>query len=157
MRWVDLKHPVNRGVLKSMQKGKRVIAPPSSAKDPYAGCGSHPEIVERVWDELGSVVPRDCRCLLYGTPALVHDRSGVVLAVSYGTQYGLRLPPGAIPKARLAKAWSTTIWSLGGSMNIREEFGPDWVFGRWRPREAQWLKAVYQQFSPDDSERTAAE
>jgi hypothetical protein len=31
--------------------------------------GAHPDAVERVWDTLGSVLPRDCRSFVYGAPA----------------------------------------------------------------------------------------
>src|SRR5437870_12512694 len=113
MPWVDTQHPANQAVLQSLgrkKEGRKVIAPPSSVKDPYRGCGSHPEIVERVWDQLGTELPQDCRCLLYRTPALVHPVSGVVLTVSYGTQYCIRLPKGTLAAARRAGARTLMTW-----------------------------------------------
>ncbi|MFC1817139.1 hypothetical protein ACFL0M_14660 [Thermodesulfobacteriota bacterium] len=44
---------------------------PDKHSDPYMEAGSHPEIVERVWDALGSSLPVDCRAIVYSAPALV--------------------------------------------------------------------------------------
>ena len=52
------------------------VASPDTVGDPYYGQGSHPDVVERVWDQLGASLPTDCRCLVYGTPALVDPASG---------------------------------------------------------------------------------
>src|SRR5262249_11838971 len=112
------------------------------------------DILERVWDQLGPELPQDCRCLLYGTPSLVHPVSGVVLAVCYGTQYCLRLPKSVL----ISTAWregarTSMMWTLGGRTNIRKEFGRDWIFGCWSAKEIEWCQAVYRQFNFCDLER----
>jgi hypothetical protein len=120
------------------------IAAPTSVEDPYTNRGSHPDIVQRVWDELGRALPEDGRCLLFGTPALVHPKSGVILAVCFGTAYSLRLPSGAArpPRRRLVQEWST-----GGETNVESEFGPGWMFGDFSPGEVEGMEDVYQEFS----------
>jgi hypothetical protein len=151
MLWIDADHPANKGVLRSLGRRKKTaqpIQPPDSVADPYMRCGSHPDIVERVWGPLMRGLPAACRCILYGTPALVHPLSGVVLAVAYGTEYCLRLPDGAVAEALQAGACTSTTWTDGGSTNIRHRFGPDWVFGTFLPQEAAWCRAVYQHFHP---------
>ena len=53
--------------------------------------GSHPDAVQRVWDNLDGVLPEDCRAIVYGTAVLVDPNSDVVFAMSYGTAYALRV------------------------------------------------------------------
>ncbi|MCC6487462.1 MAG: hypothetical protein IT364_08170, partial [Candidatus Hydrogenedentes bacterium] len=94
---LDTAHPMNRLAIEYFRhREDRSPAPPPLAApnehpDPYMGAGSHPDIVERVWDVLGASLPRDCRALVYGTPALVHPAVGVVIALAYGTQYAIRV------------------------------------------------------------------
>jgi hypothetical protein len=55
--WIDTAHPANALLLRHYALRKSpIIAPPSSVSDPYWNCGSHPDVVERVWDQLGSVL-----------------------------------------------------------------------------------------------------
>ncbi len=77
---LDESSPANSGVLafiRSARGDHPAIAPPDSVADPYSGQGSHPDVVERIWDELGKALPADCRCLVLGTPALVHPTAAV--------------------------------------------------------------------------------
>jgi hypothetical protein len=143
--WVDTAHPANAGVLRSMGLDCKavLIAAPDSVIGPYLNCGSHPDVVERVWDQLGAAVPIDSRCLLCGTPALVHPKSGVILVVSYGTEYTLRIPVDAIGEALKAGVRTTVQWSVGDVTDIRREFGPDWIFGHYLSQELQWCRTVY--------------
>jgi hypothetical protein len=106
------------------------IAPAGSAADPYYGQGSHPDVVERVWDELGRAVPAECRCLVRGTPALVQPTAGIVLAFSLGTRYYVRTPSGIAPY---------------GAAELEPELGleRDWALGRWGAAELGWCRAVY--------------
>ena len=144
--WVDSSHPSNSQVLRSMGRNSKAIpiAAADSVKNPYLHCGSHPEIVERVWDQLGSALPDVGRCLLFGTPALVCPRIGVILAVSYGTQYALRIPADTLDEALIAGARTTTQWTGGGVTDIQREFGPDWIFGGFLSQELRWCRTVYE-------------
>ena len=112
---IDTVSPTNRGVLKYLGRGKKsqntVLAAPDSVTDPYLRQGSHPDIVYRVWDELGASLPIECRCLIYGTPSLVQDRTGVVIAICNGTQYNLRLTPDDFRHAISKGASTRTRWS----------------------------------------------
>ena len=147
--WVDADHIANQGVLNSLRPKKRLpkkkhpplAARPKGSRIPSGDC--HPDVVERVWDKLGGSLKEDCRCLVYGTPALVHPERGVVLAVCYGTAYCLRICQDNLPEALQAGASTTVKWSNGDEMNLPEKFGPDWVFGNWLRKERAWLKAVY--------------
>lgn len=135
--------PRNTGVIRCQlarlgRDGVPAIAGPDSAgSTPYMSLGSHPDIVERVW-ELGAALPVDCRCVFYGTPALVTPVSGIVLAAAWGTAYLLRLPQEAVPLAIREGATTVMKWAGGSRTDVSKEIGPDWVFGRWLKQEPQW-------------------
>ena len=146
---VDTASPLNLGAIKYLSRGKGIhsplIAAPKTVKDPYMGQGSHPDIVQRVWDDLGGKLPAVCRCLLYGTPSLVHDHTGVVIAISNGTQYNLRLTSADFQVAIAKGASTRTRWSSGSEMDSLTEFGPDWIFGGWFKEESLWCRNTYDQ------------
>src|SRR5262245_45618185 len=104
---VDHRHTANRGVLDKLRQGVSgglELIGPDGLYDrhgirAYDECGSHPGAVMRVWDELGAALPNGCCQVLYGTPVLLHDESGVVLAVCYGTSYAIRVPGGSLADA----------------------------------------------------------
>ena len=146
-------HPANQQVIRYLRRNGRqaaLIAAADSIPDPYMEAGSHPEIVERVWNGLGAKFPRDARCLFCGTPALIHPRTGVVLALGLGTRYGLRIPPDCTEAAIRAGAKTFTDWTTGGSMNTREDLGEDWIFGAWLADEVQWCRAAYALYGRED-------
>jgi hypothetical protein len=51
---------------------------PESLTDPYHDLGTHPDVVERLWDELTVRLPARCRWVVYGAPVLVRPSSGVI-------------------------------------------------------------------------------
>lgn len=148
--FIDLTASLNTGVLRCFTDelgrpaSSAIAAPDSYGKDPYWERGSHPEIVEQVWDQMGKALPVDCRCLLYGTPALVTPVSGIVLAVAWGTAYILRLPEDTLTIARQAGTKTVMQWTGGGQTDISKECGADWVFGCWAKEEPQWCRAMYE-------------
>jgi hypothetical protein len=152
---LDQTHPANARVIAHLLEGPRhgtsapPIARPSSHADPYMKAGAHPDIVQRVWDELGQALPADCRALVYGVPALVHPTAGVILALSYGTAYILRVPEDTVSEALRAGCTMERRWSTGATMRLDETLGPGWVFGNWAKDEAVWLNDVYHPLTGD--------
>lgn len=139
---LDLGHPENRGVLAYLGRGERARAPiarPSSVPDAYQGCGCHPDVVERVWDGLGRALPRASRALVFGTPALVHVGSGVVLAVGLGTSYALRLPAAALSEPASATLECARTFRTAGQHLDLAPWGPRWRFGAYLAREPAWV------------------
>src|SRR6478735_9265587 len=74
------------------QSQPSTIAADDPKRDYYWEAGAHPEIVARLWDQLGRNLPATSRALVFGTPALIHQGSGIVLAFALGTEYALRFP-----------------------------------------------------------------
>jgi hypothetical protein len=144
---IDITHPLNQAVLRYLARDEKstkpAIASPGSVPDPYMCQGSHPDIVQRIWDELGAVLPKKCRCLVYGTPALVHNRTGIVLAICNGTQYNLRLTTSDFTDALAKGAKIKNRWSTGEEMDSVTILGPDWIFGGWFKEEQTWCLNTY--------------
>lgn len=142
---LDESHPLNRQVIRYFTQHTTVSPPvvlPKDHPDPYRGLGSHPDIVERIWDQLGAALPTEARVIVYGTPVLVHPESGVLLAVAHGTQYAIRVPEDLIDTALEAGCASTNTWSDGSTTDIEREFGRGWLFGSYDDREGQWLATM---------------
>ena len=141
--YLDLSHPLNAQVLRHIEQAKHrdavLISGPDDHPDPYMEAGSHPDIVERIWDQLGRSLPVDCRAMLYGGPALVEPGSGVVIALAYGTQYVIRIPREYRAQALEAGCSIEQSWTTGGKTNAAEALGDDWVFGGYLADEAAWL------------------
>ena len=109
--------------------------------------GTHPDIVERLWDILDAALPERGSCVIYGGPALVQPKSGVVLAVGIGMQYALRLLPGDRAIAVEAGAEVVHHFTTGGvTLDLAAALGQDWIFGRFDDREPGWLAATYAAF-----------
>jgi len=146
---IDTASPVNQGVLGYLGRGEKsehpVIAAADSVPQPYLGQGSHPDIVARVWDELGAGLPAECRRLVYGTPAIVHNRTGIVIAISNGTQYNLRLTAEDFREAMAKGAAMRTRWSNGEEMDCLAVLGADWIFGGWFKEEELWCRDTYEE------------
>jgi len=105
--------------------------------------GSHPDIVERVWDSLSSALSGKSRCIVYGTPALIAPGSGVILALALGTSYALRVTPDAYAEALRRGAETSHAYRTDGVMlDLAKVFGPGWIFGSWRNEEPQECAAA---------------
>ena len=147
---MPLDQPANARVLAALARlgpGKPEVMRHDAVPDAYLRCGCHPDIVERLWDQLGPALPQDCRLLIYGTPALAHA-SGLILALGMGTRYALRIPPSCIQAAKDAGADTINTWSGGGRMDIQVDYGEDWIFGSWLALESTWCRAVYEACAP---------
>ena len=110
--------------------------------------GAHPDIVERLWSGLNAALPADARYLVAGGAALVHPRSGAVLALALGTQYAIRLPADRLLEADArGYAGRHTFHTVGRTLDVTETFGPAWRFGRHEPDELRWLAESYAEVS----------
>lgn len=133
-----------------MAKDHRECAP-EDVEEPYLRLGAHPELVERLCEELPKNLPQDCRWIVYGTPALVHPDTGIVFAFGGGTHtYALRLPPSSLGDARAAGAKTVREYPAYPELGISAsrldlaQIGPDWIFGGWHQGEDHWCLAAYE-------------
>ena len=142
---LSLDDPRNAGVhhARNDLKFPPCIRPVECPRDPYMHLGSHPDIVERVWNQLGAILPHDCRCIVFGTPGLVAPRSEILLAKAFGTQFILRIPLTAVDEALRAGAKTKMTWGPNHVTDLAQEYGDDWIFGQWSKQEPDWLLAVY--------------
>ncbi len=141
---VDDAHPDNRGVLAYLQRPRNgphppLSAPPSAFADPYYELGTHPDVVEQLWDRLGTALPADSRCVVAGTPGLVDPASGFVLAVGLGTGYALRFAPADFHAALAEGATTTHHYRSVDLLLDISTWGPGWVYGSWAAPEAERL------------------
>ena len=141
-----LDHPDNAGALSYLGHGRSaaeaVFGPPPTDVDRHH-LGTHPTVVDRLWEDLNQALPVDARWLVFDGPALVHP-DGALLAAAVGTQYALRLLPADRDAAIAAGAEVVHHFqTVGTTLDLTATFGPDWVFGRYDEREAAWLLASY--------------
>ena len=144
---LDLDFLENHKVLKYLQeKGVRhtsIIESPENVKNPYLNQGSHPDIVERVWDKLGKNLPLDCKQLVYGTPCLLNPINGIIFVICNGTQYNLRLTRKDFLVAMETGLKTATKWSNGKIMDSVEQLGENWIFGGWKDLEKEWVENYF--------------
>lgn len=127
------------------------IASPESVPDIYYSLGTHPDLVERLWDQLTVKLPAECRWIVYGAPVLVHSSSGIIFAFAGGTHtYALRLPAREREEALRAGAKRLYEYPAYPSLGIEastlnlDDIGKEWVFGGWFKGEEDWCLAAYQ-------------
>ena len=124
--------------------GEESPPPPGRREaDPYMGQGCHPEVVTRVWDELGGELPHDCRAQAKGKPVLAHPESDRIIALAHGMAYALWLTPGDHAAALQAGASTVMTWSGGSVTDLAERAGTGWIWGRWYANEPSWLQRAY--------------
>jgi hypothetical protein len=138
--------PENAAALRYLSHGRSAeeagFGPPADDVD-RRHLGTHPAVVDRLWDELNAALPADARNLVFDGPALVHP-GGTILAAGIGTQYVLRLLPDDVVAAVAEGAELVHHFrTVGTTLDLRVSFGPEWVFGIRDEREAGWLLAAY--------------
>lgn len=119
------------------------IGPWELGPEPYLRSGCHPDVVERLWKELGGILPRDCRCRIGSNPALAHPISRLIFGVAIGTQYAIRVPAECMKEASALGLKTSTAWGGNERFDLAATFGPGWHFGAWQRQEVEWCRLVY--------------
>jgi hypothetical protein len=126
------------------------VARPEEVTEPYLSIGTHPDLVERLWDELGRGLPVDCRRVLCRTPVLIRPDTGTVFGFATGTHtYALRLPEAEREEAMRRGATRVRHAPRQPSLDL-DEFGPEWVFCGWLQGEEAWCLAAYKFAGPSE-------
>lgn len=129
---------------------------PASMPKPY---GTHPDLVERLWEGLTKRLPVDCHWVVHGTPVLVRPSSGVIFGMAFGSStYALRLPLEVRNRALAAGAKRFYRYRANAAAKVEAltvdlaEVGDDWVFGAWLPGEEEWCLAAFQAAAGGDAD-----
>ena len=143
--------PQNRMVLAYLTRPGRpnplpAVVTPEEVEDPYTRLGAHPEVVQRIWDELGESLPRICRSVVHSAPVLLHPETGTIFVLALGTGYGLRLLPPLVRVAISRGAPISVRYTYGGEMNAHRDLGHDWVLGAWLAAEPRWCVQSFEYF-----------
>jgi len=108
-------------------------------RDPYWEQGSHPDVVDRIWNQLGRTLPRSCRAQAKGRPVLAESTSGRIFAVARGTAYALWLTKDDFGRASDAGASTKMVWSGSHVTDLAKVAGEGWIWGKWYSDEVHWL------------------
>jgi len=143
--FVDPDRPENRGVLSHLERRNErrrpLAAHPAAFDQPQLTLGSHPDVVERVWNGLAPDV--SWRVVVLGTPAVVDPDPGTVVAIAYGTSYWLRLAADDIEAALASGARQQHRYGRTGPLvDAAASFGPTWILGSWNEHEPGWVLAA---------------
>ena len=146
---LNLDDPANRRVVELFAKRDQRDEPLDEPAyyPPIEHLTTHPDVIDRVWKTLGGALPPTCGRFVHGVACLVHDRSGIVLAFGWGTEYTVRLRRPDLAAALLTGASPTKKWAGGDVTDLSAELGPDWVWGYFTDAEPQWIAAAYGAFS----------
>jgi hypothetical protein len=144
-----LEDPAHRRSSAAVAVERRSLSPGQVA-DAYEGLGAHPDLLERLWDQLGARLPLDCRRVVHGAPVLVHPRSGVIFGYCGGSlTYALRLPENERQAAIAAGAQRAREYPAYPALGVEASrldldlFGVEWVFGGWFAEEDAWCRAAF--------------
>lgn len=138
--------PANAGLLRYFRNRSKQY----DYRDPTRVHGTHPDLVDRLWNELGALLPEDCHAVAYGSPLLVRPSTGIIFAFAGGSHtYAFRLPPDVIKAAM--KGGATRVYHYRAYPELKIEastfdladVGDEWVFGDWLKGEDDWVKAAY--------------
>jgi hypothetical protein len=112
-------------------------------RDPYMSQGCHPDVVARVWDDLGGALAVDCRAQAKGKPVLAHPRTQRIFALAHGSAYALWLTPADLGDAERLGASTTMRWSGGSVTNLAHGAAQGWIWGNWLKQEPMWVRRAY--------------
>ncbi|MGA2350592.1 MAG: hypothetical protein ABSF70_09195 [Terracidiphilus sp.] len=106
---------------------------------------THHEVLERIWGQLGTPLPRDCRAIVHGTPVLQHPDTGLIFVIGMGTFYWLRIPVEMLIELQANEHnFVQKMWN-GEVIDVRRELGVGWAYGGWREAELEWCIEFYKQ------------
>lgn len=147
---IDFKCEENKGVINFLSTNTgRSSAPlaetPAKFDRPwYEGLGTHPELIERLWEEITTDLPKNCKWIVYARPILVHPGTGVIFGFAVGAyKYALWLPPQEYEAA--AEIGLSSIYTDSRKTVIDlKEIGAGWIFGNFKEEERGWCVKAYE-------------
>lgn len=146
---LDVRHTWNAGVLAYLQSPWNKHphpkdSPPDEVVDPYRQLGTHPELVAWLWDTMTAKLPEACQHIVYGKPALVHPRTGIIFGFGHGEQVcALRLAMDKIGESIMAGMEDDVELDEQHTL-YGEDIGDDWVFCTWTEDDPDWCLRAYE-------------
>ncbi len=123
-----------------------LLAPADRVPQPYLRIGSHPDVVQLLWDQLGPALPEDCRAVVPGSPALVHLPAASCW--HWGSARSTVCVWASWRKKRCRQVRESKFYAVNlPPFNIRRGLGDDWVHGRWLQQELDWCRSAYAAYS----------
>ena len=98
----------------------------------------HPDVKERMIELIKNLEGMSLR-KYKNTLIIKTDDLSTIVAAAYGTAYAIKTGS-MFADAINSGAKTCHKWSGGGSLNLAESFGPDWVVGTWEKDEADWIQ-----------------
>ena len=126
--------PTNLGILDCLRHLGRHWKGPlsyhaSDTHDPYYQLGTHPDLVEMLWDKFPARIPIDPRWILHGKPVLVHPATSIIFAFATGTHtYAFRIPAELRESAKATHASQHYRYPDGNVLDLTQ-YNADWIFG----------------------------
>ncbi len=99
----------------------------------------HPDVVERM-EELRKNLEKMSLRRYKNSIIIKSDISSVVVAAAFGTAYSIKAGS-MFYRAIDSGAKTSYNWSDGGSLNLIESFGRDWIVGSWEDNETDWIRS----------------
>jgi hypothetical protein len=140
-----LDSPVNANVLEAL----RAIAPGAPLESAVETAdtwqlGTHPDLVEYLWDTLGEQLASRSSRVVYAQPALAHPKTGTIFAFARGTgTLAMRLPSQQLRDAGRITGFGKTL-TYPSTVLLASELGPAWAFIEPFSESAQlWILDAY--------------
>jgi len=151
MERVDFAHPANQGVLAflaSRERGAHYVASAAPGSVDSYELGTHPDLVQLLWDGIDAQLPKRSAWIVHGRPALVRKHSGLIFGFATGTlSIALRVPPARLadfglgPAERVYTVRSRAVADLSSC-------GPEWHFVAYGARQLEIALAAYEHAGP---------
>lgn len=125
--------------LESTANSSTKFADEADPKIAYWESGCHPEIVERVWDKLGTADTRFLPAYIYGRPCLVDNSRRLIVAICFGTEYIIRINDKFACHAVNSGFERIKKWSSGDQTDLTRALGKNWFFGKFETMEVGWM------------------
>lgn len=141
----SLDSPVNAKVLAVLRANapKAPMESPVETADTWQ-LGTHPDLVEYLWQTLAETLPKPCARVAYAQPVLAHPATSTIFAFAGGTgTLAMRLPKDALDAAQCVLGFGKTL-SYPSVVLLASELGPHWAYvAPFGPDALRWCKDAY--------------
>jgi hypothetical protein len=146
MDLVNATHEANQTFIAYLktQKPNAVLSQSPEGVDTWQ-LGTHPDLVDHLWDDIPKSLPVSCKWIVYGRPALVHPDNGVIFGLAGGTStLALRLPTVERDEAFKVEKYGAE-YKYPSETIYAKNFGDDWALvPPFDKRLTNWCLKAYE-------------